>query len=262
MRLDRLLVERGLAPTREKARRLILAGEVLVNETPAEKPGSMIASDVVMRLRHPAPPYVGRGGEKLVSALVDLGIEVKELQVLDLGASTGGFTDCMLQEGASHVTALDVGKGQLDWKLRADERVTVIEGVNARHLEPEDFSVRFDLVTVDVAFISLTKILPVIPPLLGRGGRILALVKPQFELSREEIDPGGVVRDVQKHLRAVTGVMNAARDSGMAIENVVASRITGAEGNREFFLLMRPGEMTPADVEKLHQRAREICQQE
>jgi len=262
MRLDRLIVERGLAPTREKAKRLILAGEVLVDETPAEKPGTMVASDVITRLRHPVSPYVGRGGEKLAGALSDLRIHVEGLRVLDIGASTGGFTDCLLQQGAGHVTALDVGKGQLDWKLRCDPRVTVIEGVNARRLEPNDFPERFDLVTIDVAFISLSKILPATVPLLRSGGRVLALVKPQFELSREEIDRGGVVRDAEKHLRAVTRVIASAQDSGLFVEDVAASRITGIEGNREFFLLMRRGEAANSDIARLQERARRVCQQE
>lgn len=262
MRLDRLIVERGLSPTREKARRLILAGEVLVDDMPAEKPGTMIRSDAAMRLRHPVSPYVGRGGEKLAGVLIDLRIDVKGLRVLDVGASTGGFTDCLLQHGASHVTALDVGKGQLDWKLRSDPRVTLIEGVNARQLEADDFPERFDLVTIDVAFISLSKILPAAVPLLQEGGHILALVKPQFELSREEIDPGGVVRDPDKHFRAVTRVMASAQDSGLTVKDLAASRITGLEGNQEFFLLMRPGGMTTSDIEGLHQRARKVCTQE
>jgi 23S rRNA (cytidine1920-2'-O)/16S rRNA (cytidine1409-2'-O)-methyltransferase len=262
MRLDRLIVERGLAPTREKARRLILAGEVLVNETPAAKPGTMVASDATARLRHLASPYVGRGGEKLAGALRDLKIPVQGLRVLDIGASIGGFTDCLLQEGAGHVTALDVGKGQLDWKLRSDPRVRVVEGVNARRLDPADFPERFDLVTIDVAFISLSKILPATLPLLGEGGRVLALVKPQFELSREEIDRGGVVLDAEKHLSAVTRVIASARDSGLSVEDLAPSRITGMEGNREFFLLMRRGTSTISDIARLEERASEVCRQE
>ena len=199
---------------------MILAGEVLVDDMPAEKPGTMIRSDAAMRLRHPVSPYVGRGGEKLAGVLIDLRIDVKGLRVLDVGASTGGFTDCLLQHGASHVTALDVGKGQLDWKLRSDPRVTLIEGVNARQLEADDFPERFDLVTIDVAFISLSKILPAAVPLLQEGGHILALVKPQFELSREEIDPGGVVRDPDKHFRTVTRVMASAQDSGLTVKDL------------------------------------------
>jgi len=262
MRLDQLLVERGLAPTREKAKRLILAGEVLVNEVPVAKPGALMGNDATMRLRSPASPYVGRGGEKLAGALLDLGVDVKGLSTLDVGASTGGFTDCLLQHGAARVISLDVGKGQLDWKLRNDPRVTVMEGVNARQLQPQDFPERFDLVTIDVAFISLSKILPAVGPLLREGGRVLALVKPQFELSRTEVQPGGVVRDPAKHLRAITQVMEAARQCGLLVENVVASRISGLEGNREFFLSLRHGEMKPSEVEEVHRRAQRACQQE
>jgi 23S rRNA (cytidine1920-2'-O)/16S rRNA (cytidine1409-2'-O)-methyltransferase len=262
MRLDRLIVERGLAPTREKARRLILAGEVLVNDMPAGKPGTMTPGDATMRLRHAPSPYVGRGGEKLAGVLLDLRVDVKGLRALDVGASTGGFTDCLLQHGSSHVTALDVGKGQLDWKLRSDPRVTVIEGVNARGLEASDFPERFDLVTIDVAFISLSKILPAVAPLLREGGRVLALVKPQFELSREEIDPGGVVRDPDKHFRAVTRVMDSAQDSGLSVVDLAASRIRGLEGNQEFFLLIRSGETNRSDIDALHRRARMLCEQE
>jgi len=262
MRLDRLIVERGLAPTREKARRLILAGEVLVNDQPAENPGTLVADDAATRLRRPPSPFVGRGGEKLAGALTDLGIDVRGQHVLDVGASTGGFTDCLLQAGATAVTALDVGKGQLDWKVRSDPRVRVIEGVNARHLEPGDFPERFNLVTIDVSFISLSKILPATVPLLREGGRILALVKPQFELSREEIDRGGVVRDAEKHLVALTRVMAAAEHTGLVVENLAASRITGVEGNREFFLLLSAGRATPAGRDRLLEKAGTICRQE
>jgi 23S rRNA (cytidine1920-2'-O)/16S rRNA (cytidine1409-2'-O)-methyltransferase len=262
MRVDRLIVERGLAPTREKARRLVLAGEVLVNEVPVAKPGTLVDPHAAMRLRHPPSPYVGRGGEKLAGALADLGIVVAGLRVLDLGASTGGFTDCLLQHGAAEVTALDVGKAQLDWKLRTDPRVTVMEGVNARHLRQEDFPNRFDLVTIDVSFISLSKILPAVVPLLREGGRLLALVKPQFELTKEEVDAGGVVRDPDKHFRAIARIMDAARRCGLAVEDVVASHLPGLEGNREFFLSLRPTGTEGPNVEELHRRARRVCEQE
>jgi 23S rRNA (cytidine1920-2'-O)/16S rRNA (cytidine1409-2'-O)-methyltransferase len=262
VRVDRLVVERGLAVTREKARRLVLAGEVLVNDVPVEKPGTLVSRDAAMRLRRLPSPFVGRGGEKLAGALQDLDLDVTGLRVLDVGASTGGFTDCLLQRGASRVTALDVGKGQLDWKLRTDPRVKVVEGVNARHLRSEDFPDRFDLVTVDVSFISLTKIFPAVIGLLSGHGRLLALVKPQFELGRGQVEAGGVVRDAGKHYQALRGVAEAAAGSDLTVEGLVASRLTGLEGNREFFLLMRPDERKEAsrlDAEEFERRAKRVC---
>ncbi len=262
LRIDRLVVERGLVPTREKARRLVLAGEVLVNDSPVAKPGTLVERDAAMRLRHPPSPYVGRGGEKLAGALADLGLDVSGLRALDVGASTGGFTDCLLQKGAAHVTALDVGKAQLDWKLRTDSRVKLMEGVNARNVEPKDFPDRFDLVTVDVAFISLGKILPAVRELIHENGRILALVKPQFELTREDVESGGVVRDPDKHLRAITQVIEAARGCELAVEDLVASRLQGVEGNREFFLSLRLGPLSDASFEELQRRAKQACEPE
>ncbi len=262
MRVDRLVVERGLAVTREKARRLVLAGEVLVNDVPVEKPGILVSRDAAMRLRRPPSPFVGRGGEKLNGALQDLDLDVTGLRVLDVGASTGGFTDCLLQRGASQVTALDVGKGQLDWKLRTDPRVKVVEGVNARHMRSEDFPDRFDLITVDVSFISLAKIFPAVIGLLREDGWRLALVKPQFELGRRQVEAGGVVRDAGKHYQALSRVAEAAAGSDLTVEGLVASRLTGLEGNREFFLLMRPDERKEAsglDAEEFERRAKRVC---
>ena len=262
LRIDRLVVEQGLAPTREKARRLVLAGEVLINNSPVAKPGTLVERDATMRLRHPPSPYVGRGGEKLAGALTDLRLDVSGLRALDVGASTGGFTDCLLQQGAAHVTALDVGKAQLDWKLRTDSRVRLMEGVNARNIEPRDFPDRFDLITVDVAFISLAKILPAVRKLAHKNERILALVKPQFELTREDVESGGVVRDPDKHLRAITQVIEAARRCGLAVENLAASRLRGVEGNREFFLSLRLGPTSDASFEELQHRAKKACEPE
>jgi len=240
--VDKLVVERGLVSTREKARRLILAGEVLVNDVPVDKAGTLVAEDAVLRLRNPPKPYVGRGGEKLAGALDALELDVSGLHVLDVGASTGGFTDCLLQRGASEVTAIDVGRGQLDWKLYTDDRVHVIEGVNARHLKPEDFSEPFVLVVVDVSFISLTKVLPALATVLKPGGRILMLVKPQFELSAQEIERGGLVRDPQKHDKAINSVKTKASELELSPLSVVPSPIKGAAGNQEFFLLVQSHE--------------------
>jgi 23S rRNA (cytidine1920-2'-O)/16S rRNA (cytidine1409-2'-O)-methyltransferase len=258
-RLDRLVVANGLAPTREKARRLIIAGEVLVNEVPVEKPGAMVGRESKLRLRNEPAPFVSRGGEKLQGALDELGLEVKGFRVLDIGASTGGFTDCLLQRGASEVTALDVGKGQLDWKLRSDPRVKIIEGVNARYLRPETFPARFDLITIDVSFISLSKILPAAAPLVKEQGKLLALVKPQFELTRNDVEKGGIVRDPSKHWEAILKVIDVTELCGLSIEAVAASPITGLEGNREFFVLMRLGGRAGLALDAVQARAREIC---
>ena len=238
-RVDKLVVERGLADSREKARRLILAGEVLVDESPMDKPGSLVRADAEIRLRRPQKSFVGRGGEKLRGAIDALGLDPSGLRVLDVGASTGGFTDCLLQRGALAVTALDVGKGQLDWKLYSDPRVLVIEGVNARYLDPRDFPEPFDLATLDLSFISLTKVLPAIVPLVKPEGMLLMLVKPQFELSPSDIERGGLVRDEGKHREAIASVARAAEGLGLRVEGVVPSPIRGATGNQEYFLLAR-----------------------
>jgi 23S rRNA (cytidine1920-2'-O)/16S rRNA (cytidine1409-2'-O)-methyltransferase len=238
-RLDALLVERGLAESREKARRLILAGEVLVGEEPVDKPGFRVKEDAAIRLRRPRKSFVGRGGEKLQGALDAFGLDPTGLNVLDVGASTGGFTDCLLQRGAAHVTSLDVGRGQLDWKLARDPRVRRIEGVNARYLAPEDFPERFDLATIDLSFISTTKVLPAVVPLVKPEGALLVLVKPQFELSPLEIERGGLVTDERKHAKAVASVTESAVGLGLSVVGVVPSVIRGASGNQEFFLLAR-----------------------
>ncbi|MFQ5789118.1 MAG: TlyA family RNA methyltransferase, partial [Acidobacteriota bacterium] len=259
VRVDRLLVERGVSPSREKARRLVLAGEVLVDEVPVEKPGDLVDPESRLRLRGPPSPFVGRGGEKLAGALATFGLDITGLRVLDVGASTGGFTDCLLQRGAAEVTALDVGKGQLDWKLRSHPRVRVVEGVNARYLQAKDFPERFDLVTIDASFISLAKLLPALVPLIREGGVLLALVKPQFELSRKEVERGGVVRDPAKHLKAILSVAEAAKEQGLAIEGMSASPLPGMEGNREFFILAKPGAHRGLDKDATHRLARKVC---
>ncbi len=238
-RIDKLVVERGLAESREKARRLVLAGEVLVDEALVDKPGAMVRVDAMVRLRRPSKSFVGRGGEKLQGALDSFGLDVSGFFVLDVGASTGGFTDCLLQRGAASVTALDVGKGQLDWKLYTDPRVRVIERVNARYIDPKDFPEPFDLATLDLSFISLRKVLPSIVPLVKPEGRLLMLVKPQFELSPADIERGGLVRDETKQAGAVASVRAAAEALALRVEGMVPSAIRGAEGNQEYFLLVR-----------------------
>ena len=241
-RLDTVLVERGLAATRERARALILAGQVRINGQTANKAGAVVAPDAPLTLDVPDHPYVGRGGIKLAHALDEFGLSPAGKPALDIGASTGGFTDVLLQRGAAMVVALDVGHGQLDWKLRNDSRVVVLERTNARTLTPEQLpqGVRqFAMVTVDVSFISLRQILPVIPPLLEQGGDVIALVKPQFEAGREEVGKGGIVRDLEVQQRVVEAVTAAAAQLGLARAGLIESPITGMEGNREFLLHLR-----------------------
>ena len=238
--MDRLLVERGLAPSRTRAQALVMAGLVLVGEQRVEKPSETYPPDAPLRVRgseDPAARYVGRGGLKLEKALAEFGVDVGGSVCLDVGASTGGFTDCLLQHGARRVVALDVGHNQIAWRLRTDARVEVREGVNARNLRPEDFAERFDLVTVDVSFISATKILPALVPLLKDAGRVVVLVKPQFEVGRGEVGKGGVVRDPAQHARVVEEVNACALALGLRSRGVTESPVTGADGNREFLAL-------------------------
>jgi 23S rRNA (cytidine1920-2'-O)/16S rRNA (cytidine1409-2'-O)-methyltransferase len=241
-RLDLLLVSRGLAQSRERARALVLAGQVRVNGDVVTKAGTPIADDATITLDQRDHPWVGRGGIKLAHALDTFQIDPTGFTALDLGASTGGFTDVLLQRGAARVVALDVGHGQLDWRLRNDPRVVVIEGVNARYLRPDDLpagATPFDLVTIDVSFISLRLILPVVPPLLGPAGQVIALIKPQFEAGREEVADGGIVRDEAVQARVIDEVTTAATDAGFVRVALEPSPVTGAEGNREFLLLLR-----------------------
>jgi 23S rRNA (cytidine1920-2'-O)/16S rRNA (cytidine1409-2'-O)-methyltransferase len=235
-RLDKLVVGRGLAPTRQKAQALILAGQIQVNGERVEKAGTPVPATARVELRGQPPRYASRGGEKLEGALQDLGVDPGGMVCLDIGASTGGFTDCLLQHGAARVYAVDVGKGQLDWKLRQDERVVVREGLNARYLRPEEIGEPVELVTIDVAFISVEKILPAALGCAGPGAFFLVLVKPQFELSRRQVGKGGIVRDAKLHQQAVEKVRSAAAALGLEELEVRESRLPGAEGNREFFL--------------------------
>jgi 23S rRNA (cytidine1920-2'-O)/16S rRNA (cytidine1409-2'-O)-methyltransferase len=241
VRLDRLLVDRGLAPSRERAQRLILAGEVLVAERPATKPGSLVAPHAHVRLRAPASPYVSRGGEKLAGALDAFGLDVGGLVALDVGASTGGFTDCLLRRGARRVIAVDVGYGQLAWTLRQDTRVAVLERTNARYLAARMLPETPDLATMDVSFISLTLVLPAVTGILRPGGTILALVKPQFEAGRGQVGKGGIVRDPEVRAAAVMRVRRAAEALGLDVRGEADSVLPGPRGNREVFLwLVRP----------------------
>ena len=236
-RIDKLLVERGLAESRTKAQAMVMAGVVLVNEQRVEKPSDQFIQDAEIRIKHaddPTSRYVGRGGLKLEAALKEFQIDVRGLVCLDVGASTGGFTDCLLQNGAAQVFAIDVGHNQIDWRLRNDPRVEVREGVNARYLNPGDFPTSFDLVVIDVSFISLTKILPAVVALLKPDASLVALIKPQFEVGRGEVGKGGIVRDEQKRLNVVAEVNQFATTLQLRVEGVVESSITGAEGNVEY----------------------------
>ena len=217
-----------------------MAGRVLAGERRVEKPSETFPPDAPLRVRggdDPAARYVGRGGLKLEKALAEFGVDPSGLVCVDVGASTGGFTDCLLQHGARHVVAVDVGHNQIDWRLRTDPRVEVREGVNARHLKPEEFEERFDLAVMDVSFISAVKVLPAVVPLLKEGGRVVVLIKPQFEVGKGEVGKGGVVRDPAQHARVVEEVNAAARALGLKVSGVTDSPITGADGNREFLAL-------------------------
>jgi 23S rRNA (cytidine1920-2'-O)/16S rRNA (cytidine1409-2'-O)-methyltransferase len=233
-RLDQLVVERGLAESREKAQALIIAGQVIVNGQKSSKPGHGTPGDARIEVLE-RMPYVSRGGFKLAAALDHFWINVAGWICLDVGASTGGFTDCLLQRGAAKVWATDVGHGQLDWKLRNDERVVVEEGVNARYLDPADYPVKFDLAVCDASFISTTLLIPAIAPLLSAHRRMIILVKPQFEVGRADIGKGGIVRDPALHEQACARVRNAVEALGLQ-SGIIPSPILGAEGNREFLL--------------------------
>src|SRR4051794_35584222 len=239
IRLDTLLVERGLVQSRERARALILAGQVRVDGVQAPKAGTALDPEATVTLLEPDHPWVGRGGLKLAHALETFAIDVAGKDALDIGASTGGFTDVLLQKGARHVVALDVGHNQIDWKLRTDSRVLVLEGVNARHLQRAQLPGPVDVISIDVSFISLRLILPVVPGVMRPGADVVALVKPQFEAGREDVGPGGLVRDPAVHARVVAEVTAAASGIGLVAVGMTPSPVTGASGNQEFLLHLR-----------------------
>jgi 23S rRNA (cytidine1920-2'-O)/16S rRNA (cytidine1409-2'-O)-methyltransferase len=242
-RIDKLLVDRGLAESRTRAQAMVMSGVVLVNEQRVEKPSQQFDTQSTIRLKggdDPTSRYVGRGGLKLEAALREFQIDVSGFTCLDVGASTGGFTDCLLQHGAKRIVAIDVGHNQIDWRLRNDRRVDVREGVNARYLRPEEFAEKFDLAVMDVSFISATKVLPAIVPLVS--GSIVTLIKPQFEVGKGEVGGGGIVRDAAKRLRAVEDVNKAASELGLEVVGVMQSPIEGAEGNVEFLAWYKCGE--------------------
>ena len=233
-RLDRLLVDRGLAESREKAQALIMAGEVLLNGQKASKPGHPVAADAALEVLA-RPPFVSRGGIKLAGALKEFAIRVAGKICLDIGSSTGGFTDAMLQAGAARVHAVDVGAGQLVWSLRTDPRVCLHEGINARELRFADIGEPVDFLTCDVSFISVTLILPAAVPLLQPAGQMVILIKPQFEVGKGQVGKGGIVRDPQLHQAACERVTVAVRGFGFET-SIMDSPIRGAEGNKEFLL--------------------------
>ncbi len=235
-RLDRLLVERGLADSREKAQALILAGQVLVNEQKVEKCGTTVSLQATLRLLGEPMRYVSRGGLKLEDALDYFRISPEGKICLDIGASTGGFTDCLLQRGAAKVFAVDVGTNQLDWKLRRDPRVVVLEKTNARYLTFQQIGTRVGCVTLDASFISSTLILPALPPLLEAPADVLVLVKPQFEVGRNQVGKGGIVRDTRLHQEALGKVSRKLLELGFSQLASRESALPGASGNREYFL--------------------------
>jgi 23S rRNA (cytidine1920-2'-O)/16S rRNA (cytidine1409-2'-O)-methyltransferase len=238
-RLDVLLTERGLAPSRERARAVIMAGGVQVDGKLVDKPGAPVAPDCAIAILAPDLPYVSRGGLKLEGALAAFGLSVSGLACLDVGASTGGCTDCLLQHGAAQVTAVDVGYGQLAWRLRQDPRVVVVERTNIRYMPAERLPAAVDLVTIDASFISLRIVVPAVLKFLKPAGRILPLVKPQFEVGKGEVGKGGVVSDPAQHARVLDELKRFFEGLGLDCSEPVPSPIDGPKGNREFFFLLR-----------------------
>ncbi|MCD6389256.1 MAG: TlyA family RNA methyltransferase [Desulfobulbaceae bacterium] len=234
IRLDKLLLVRNLAPTRQKAQALIVAGLVRVDGQPADKAGSMFSSDCRVEVKGPSCPFVSRGGLKLAKGLEYFRIDPAGLICADIGASTGGFTDCLLQHKAAKVYAVDVGYGQLDWKLRQDERVVVMERTNARYLQPGDIEMNLDLAVIDAAFISLKLLIPPLLPFFAGPVSILALIKPQFEVGRGKVGKGGVVRDPVLHQEVIDDLLNFTKGLGLTDRGVTDSPILGPKGNREF----------------------------
>ncbi len=235
-RLDVLLAQRGEVASREKARRLIMAGEVYVNNQVVDKPGKQVLNDAVITVRQSGIQYVSRGGLKLQKAIEYFGVDVTEKVAIDVGASTGGFTDCLLQNGSRFVYAVDAGRGQLDWKIRNDERVAVLERTNIRYVKQEQFDQKIDLATIDVAFISLDKVIPVVASLIKTRGQIIALIKPQFEAGRRNVGKGGVVRDSEIHRQVIQNICDLAMRTGLTVEGLTYSPVRGPAGNIEYLI--------------------------
>jgi len=237
-RLDNLLLERGIVQSRERAKGLILSGDVRVNGNPVNKAGTLIDENAEIEITKDIP-YVSRGGLKLEKAIKEFNINVKDKAAIDVGASTGGFTDCLIQYGAKKVYAVDVGYGQLAWKLRNDPRVVIIERKNVRYIKPSDIGEPVDIATIDVSFISLKLVLPVVKNLLKENGEIIALIKPQFEVGKGEVGKGGIVKDEEKHKKVISEIKSFAIDSGFKVLNVTKSPIAGQKGNVEFLIYLQ-----------------------
>jgi 23S rRNA (cytidine1920-2'-O)/16S rRNA (cytidine1409-2'-O)-methyltransferase len=242
IRLDRLLVEKGLVSTPEKARALIYAGQVRVNQIPAVKPGKAIDPGLPVEIKQSEYPYVSRGGVKLEKALHDFEIVVQDKIALDIGASTGGFSHCLLLRGIKRVYAVDVGYGQLAWEIRNDPRVTVLERKNVRTLTLDEIGEEADLIVIDTSFISLRLVVPSLIPILKTGGEIIALIKPQFEVGKGRVGKGGVVRDEGDHKEVVENLSLFFQEMGLSVRGTIESPILGAKGNREFFIYLKKGE--------------------
>lgn len=247
-RIDVLMTERGLASSRERAQGLILAGKVSVNGQIIDKAGLKVSSDSMIEVKSPDHPYVSRGGLKLAGALDAFNINPAGMTALDVGCSTGGFTDCLLQRGAVKVFAVDVGKGVLDYKLRSDSRVKVIEGLNARYLQFDDIGEKVDIIVVDVAFISLTLIIPNLSAVLAENRLLVPLVKPQFEVGKEEVESGGVIKSKEKHITVLEKIMRCGVENGFDCLGAVASPIEGQKGNREYLLHFRKSDGVPVSL--------------
>ena len=258
-RLDVHMVEAGLAPSRERARAMIMAGEVFVNGHKAEKAGAEVRPEDAVTLQEDPIPFVSRGGLKLDKALKVFPLSLQDKVCLDVGASTGGFTDCMLQNGAKHVCALDVGYGQLAWQLRNDSRVTVMERRNARFMEPAWFDGPFDFASIDVSFISLKLILPPLKACLKPDGQVVALIKPQFEAGRGQVGKNGVVREASIHRDVCIHILQFAQQIGYVVEDLSFSPITGPKGNIEFLLFLRnPAESVPVEPVDFEEKTAQI----
>jgi 23S rRNA (cytidine1920-2'-O)/16S rRNA (cytidine1409-2'-O)-methyltransferase len=239
IRLDQLLVTKGLAESREKAKAKIMAGEVEINGLKADKPGHSFPLSSVITLKKPPLPYVSRGGLKLEAAINHFKIDVRDLVILDIGASTGGFTDCLLQNGAKKVLAFDVGFGQLHWKLRQDSRVSVFERINVRYLKPQDIKETVNGAVIDVSFISLKLIIPAVSAVLPENAFIIALIKPQFEAGKNQVGKGGVVKDPKLHESINKSIREFCMNHGWQVEGCIPSPIFGPRGNREFLIYLK-----------------------
>jgi 23S rRNA (cytidine1920-2'-O)/16S rRNA (cytidine1409-2'-O)-methyltransferase len=250
-RIDVLLVEKGFFESREKAKASIMAGVVYVDEQKIDKAGEEVSVDAKIEVRGNVCPYVSRGGLKLEKAINSFGVNLKDKVCMDIGASTGGFTDCMLQNGAKKVFSVDVGYGQFAWKLRQDERVVCMERTNIRYVTEEQIGEKLDFASIDVSFISLTKVLPVAFNLLKDDGEVVALIKPQFEAGREQVGKKGVVRDSKVHKEVIEKIIEFSRNIGFCIKNLSFSPIKGPEGNIEFLLYLGKNGDTIVDVEKV-----------